>query len=147
MGPEEKRNFDSIFVVTNWELEKYGLDLYEVLGAGDLLITDYSTIYNDFLFMNKPTIFVITDIEEYRKNRGLALEPYDFWSAGPKVNSQQELQQEILKCLNDFNYYKDERERLRPVFFKYLDTNSIQRTWKVIDEAMTQVQNNEIFSN
>ena len=143
----KERNFDSIFVVTNWELEKYGLDLYEVLGAGDLLITDYSTIYNDFLFMNKPTIFVITDIEEYRKNRGLALEPYDFWSAGPKVNSQQELQQEILKCLNDFNYYKDERERLMPVFFKYLDTNSIQRTWKVIDEAMTQVQNNEIFSN
>lgn len=135
----KNRNYDSMFFITNYDLEKHDLDLYEILGAGDLLITDYSTVYNDFLFMNKPTIFVVTDIEEYRKNRGLALEPYDFWTAGPKVKSQRELQEEILKCLSDRNYFREHRERLRPVFFKYIDTNSIHRTWKVIDEVMSQI--------
>jgi len=135
----KNRNYDNIFFITNHDLQKHDLDLYEVLGAANLLITDYSTVYNDFLLMNKPTIFVITDIEEYRKNRGLALEPYNFWTAGPKVKSQRELQEEILKCLFDRDYYREHRERLRPVFFKHIDTNSIYRTWEAIDEVISQI--------
>lgn len=131
----QSRSFDHLFFLNNDDLAQHRLDLYEVLGAGDLLITDYSSVYNDFLFMNKPTIFVPTDIEEYRKERGLALEPYEFWTAGPKVLSQDGLQSEIMKCLNDKEYYEAERNRLRPVFFKYTDNQAVQRTWDVIDEA------------
>ncbi|MFF2092623.1 CDP-glycerol glycerophosphotransferase family protein [Paenibacillus sp. NPDC058174] len=129
------REYDHLFFLNNDNLGQHGLDLYEVLEAGDLLITDYSSVYNDFLFMNKPTVFVPTDIEEYRLERGLALEPYDFWTAGPKAYSQEELQSEILKSLSDSEYYQAERDRLRPVFFKYTDNQAVERTWNVIDEA------------
>lgn len=136
-----RRRFSNLFFVTNKDLEEKGLDLYEVLGAGDLLLTDYSSVYNDFLYMDKPTIFVIPDIEEYRQNRGIALEPYDFWTAGPKVNTQNELQMEILSCLQNQDYFKEERERLLPLFFSHVDNNAISRAWAVIDNAFTEVTN------
>ncbi|AJS60369.1 CDP-glycerol glycerophosphotransferase family protein [Paenibacillus sp. IHBB 10380] len=138
----EKRLYNNLFFINNDNLEKNDLDLYEILGAGDILITDYSTIYNDFLFMNKPTIFVNTDIEEYRKERGLILEPYDFWMAGPKVQLQKDLQDELIKCCVNVDYYREERERLLPVFFESSDANSVNRTWKVIDNAISK-KNNE----
>lgn len=133
------RKYDSLFFIDNKDLERKGLDLYEVLGGGDVLITDYSSVYNDFLMMGKPTVFVIPDIEEYRQERGLALEPYEFWTAGPKVQTQEELENELLRCVSDPEYYRAERERLLPVFFKYTDANSTQRVWDVIDRAFSKV--------
>ncbi|BAQ14354.1 putative glycosyl transferase family protein [Clostridium botulinum] len=132
----KNRRYSNLFFINNNDLDKNNLDLYEILGVGDILITDYSTVYNDFLFMDKPTIFLISDIEEYREKRGLALEPYDFWTAGPKVMNQARLQEEIIKFLNNKDEYKIKRNELMPVFFKYKDSKAIQRVWKVIDDAI-----------
>lgn len=126
-------NFKNIYAISNLDLQKRNLDLYEILNAGDLLITDYSTIYSDFLFMNKPIVFTNYDIDEYRANRGIALEPYDFWTAGPKVQTQIDLQQEIFNSLNNKDYYLEKRKELKSVFFKYDDNNSSKRIWEHID--------------
>lgn len=127
------RNFKNIYTISNIDLKKNNLDLYEVLNSGDLLITDYSSIYSDFLFMNKPIVFTNYDIEEYRNNRGLALEPYDFWTAGPKVTTQDLLQEELIKSLSDDTYYLDKRNSLKPVFFNYTDGESCSRVWEHIN--------------
>lgn len=126
-------NFKNIYAISNLDLKKYNLDLYEVLNSGDLLITDYSSVYADFLFMNKPIVFTNYDINEYRNNRGIALEPYDFWTAGPKVKDQNSLQIELLKSLTDETYYLNKRTELKSVFFKYDDANSSHRIWEHIN--------------
>ncbi|MCC3862835.1 CDP-glycerol glycerophosphotransferase family protein [Terrisporobacter petrolearius] len=125
--------FKNIYTVSNEDLGKFNLDLYEILNAGDLLLTDYSSIYGDFLFMNKPTVFINTDIDEFSKNRGLALEPYDFWTAGPKVQYQEELLKEIKTSLDDKNYYLERRCELRKVYHKYLDGKASERIWNYLD--------------
>lgn len=47
------------------------IDTYEVLGITDVLVTDYSRIFFDFLPRRKPIIFYAYDLEEYRAERGL----------------------------------------------------------------------------
>ncbi|MFB5759856.1 CDP-glycerol glycerophosphotransferase family protein [Paenibacillus medicaginis] len=136
----KNRANSNLFFIDNHTLQTNGLDLYEILNAADILITDYSTVYNDFLFMNKPIIFVNTDIDKYREERGLVLEPYDFWTAGPKVSRQQELHEELEKYTLDKDYYRSEREKLLPVFFKHTDANSVQRTWEVIHQAFNTLE-------
>ncbi|MBB6021633.1 CDP-glycerol glycerophosphotransferase (TagB/SpsB family) [Paenibacillus sp. JGP012] len=135
----KKRKLKNLHFINNNTLDSFGLDLYEILNGADVLITDYSTVYNDFLFMNKPTVFVNSDLEEYRLKRGLALEPYEFWTAGPKVQTQSDLESELLNsCYND-DYYRLDRERLAPVFFESIDANSVWNTWEIIEEALKSV--------
>jgi len=93
-------------------------------------------VHFDFLLLNKPIIFIPTDIEEYRKKRGFLLEPYDMWTPGPKVYTQKELQNEILKSLNDPSYYAEERERLKNIVHYYQDANSSKRVWEFINSLI-----------
>lgn len=126
----------NMIFISNEDLDKHNFDLYEILNSGDLLITDYSSIYGDFLFMDKPILFVNQDIDKYREERGLSLEPYEFWTAGPKVQSQHQLQEEIKIYLNNEDYYKQKRKELREVFFKHKDNKSTFRVWEHINRVL-----------
>ena len=86
--------------------------------------------------MDKPTLFIDTDLEEYRNERGIMLEPYDFWAAGPKVQCEEKLKSEILKCLNDENYYKKERETITDIFYYYKDNKASLRVWDIIADIL-----------
>lgn len=150
----KSNKFKNIYTISNEDLRKLNLDLYEILNAGDLLLTDYSSIYGDFLFMNKPTVFINTDIDKFSQNRGLALEPYDFWTAGPKVQNEQQLFKEIYKSLEDKEYYLEKRSELRTVYHKYLDGKACERIWNYLDtqfyrkdikvKIQTSIENNNI---
>lgn len=64
-------------------------DLYELMAAGDLLITDYSNIMFEFSFMKKPVFLYALDEEEYTKDRGFYFDyaslPYE------RANTQNDL--------------------------------------------------------
>ena len=114
----------NIYALEDTKLMEANLDLYEVINAADLLITDYSSIYFDYLLLDRPIIFTPLDLEEYEKDRGFLVEPYDFWAPGPKCYNLEQLTEEITKCLNDDNYYKKEREAICNIVHHYKDANS-----------------------
>lgn len=47
------------------------VDANLVLGVTDILISDFSSIYFDYLATGKPVLFYITDLERYSSERGL----------------------------------------------------------------------------
>lgn len=49
--------------------------LYPLLGQTDYLITDYSSIFIDYLTLNKPIGFLLDDVDIYKKGRPLYFEP------------------------------------------------------------------------
>ncbi|MCD6189691.1 MAG: CDP-glycerol glycerophosphotransferase family protein, partial [Thermococcus sp.] len=117
-------------------LNNHEMDLYEVLNGADLLLTDYSSVYFDFLLTDKPILFLPVDIDEYRKKRGFLLEPYDFWTPGPKVYEQYDLEKEILKLLSEEDYYQCEREVIKNLVHTYRDGRSSERIWRFIKETI-----------
>lgn len=49
----------------------------ELLGMSDILISDYSSVFFDFIVTEKPIIHYLYDLEEYKKERGLNLAESD----------------------------------------------------------------------
>lgn len=113
-------------------LTNHLITIYEVLKNFDILITDYSSIYFDFLLLNRPIIFLPLDLEDYARTRGFLLEPYDFWASGPKVTTVEMLIDEIRKCISDPTYYENERAIVNNLINQFQDGNSCGRVWKEI---------------
>lgn len=59
-----------------------GLDVYPLLEHADVLLTDYSSLYFDYLLLDRPVAFYPFDLEEYRSSRGFYLE-YGDVTPGP----------------------------------------------------------------
>lgn len=127
---------ENIYYLNNQILIDNNMDLYELLPYTDLLITDYSSIYFDYLLLDKPVVFTPVDLTEYSEDRGLLLEPYELWTPGPKSVTQESLQEEILNSLHVKNYYSDERKKLRTIFHKYQDGKSTERVITLIEEIV-----------
>lgn len=51
------------------------IDTNELLGAIDILVSDYSSIAIDGMANGIPTILYVYDLEEYKKDRGLYIDP------------------------------------------------------------------------
>jgi len=62
-----------------------GIDTNLLLGGTDILISDYSSIFFDFLVTGRPILFFIPDLEEYKTNRGLYISVDDL--PGPTTKS------------------------------------------------------------
>ena len=84
-------NFSNISFLNNDYLNQQDVDLYELLGNTDFLITDYSSIYFDYLTIDKPIIFLTNYLQQYEEKRGLLMGPYEDVVPGICVKTQQEL--------------------------------------------------------
>ena len=57
-------------MIDNAWLRDKGVRLYELLGKTDALITDYSSVYYDYLLTDKPIGLTVDDIDDYIRIRG-----------------------------------------------------------------------------
>ena len=70
---------------------------YQFVGSCDALITDYSSIYYDFLLCDKPIAAIWEDIEEYKESTGL-IDDYEFYMKGAeKIYTIQDMEEFILR--------------------------------------------------
>ncbi len=100
---------------------------FALLVASDLLITDYSGIFNEYLILNKPVIFYCPDLDEYLKYTGLYFNiPTDF--PGKFCQNYAELKNVISNQEEDVDY-----SEYREKFLKYCDGNSTKNLIKIIE--------------
>ncbi|MBB2997455.1 glycosyltransferase [Paeniglutamicibacter cryotolerans] len=71
-----------------------------LLGATSILITDYSSIFYDFLALDRPVLFYVPDIDEYRRYRDLYVEPEEL--PGPVIRELDHLGEQISKICVGF---------------------------------------------
>ena len=56
------------------DLREAGVQLYEALADADALLTDYSSVYCDYLLTGKPIGLTFDDLAQYEGTRGLVME-------------------------------------------------------------------------
>ena len=86
-------------------------DITHILPGIDLLMTDYSSIYLDYLLLDRPMLFLPYDLADYEKKHGFYM-PYDTCTPGPKPETMRACMEEILAALTK-DAYAEERGALR----------------------------------
>tara|TARA_B110000438_G_scaffold299914_1_gene351043 strand:+ start:979 stop:2148 length:1170 start_codon:yes stop_codon:yes gene_type:complete len=125
----------NMLMLRSQDLENHQIDFYEVLNAGDMLITDYSSIFYDFLLLNRPTFFIPIDIEEYKIDRGFLMESYLDFVPGSTIFNQEKLVNEISKILvENKDVYVEKRKWMLKFCHRYIDSDSSNRIYKFIDK-------------
>lgn len=126
---------DNIRVIDSEMLLKKNIEFYNLLGIVDTLITDYSSLYFDYLLLNKPIIFIVNDIEIYDAKRSFVLNPLEFWMPGPMVRNFDELQSNIKLSMSDKFYY-NERLAANELINFYQDDKSTERLYNILIEKL-----------
>ncbi|WP_349864031.1 glycosyltransferase [Leifsonia sp. WHRI 6310E] len=105
-----------------------------VLGASDLLVSDYSSIFFDFLRTGRPIVFFTPDLADYAGTRGLYFEPEEW--PGPVYESAREVGEQIARIAADDDRVPEEaRERytaMQERFTPYEDGHAAERVVDIV---------------
>lgn len=116
VGWSEKRAaYTNIRYVTDELLREKDVLLYRLVGICDALISDYSSIAVDYLLLDRPLAFVLTDYQRYQDTRGFVFEnPLDYMP-GEKVFTFRQLLEFFTHVKEGQDLFREERRRLLPV--------------------------------
>jgi hypothetical protein len=81
----ESRAIPGAVVVTNDDLRMAGIQLYQLIGASSGLLTDYSSVWIDYLSVDRPIAFVVPDEAGYTAGRGFNPPDALDWLPGPRI--------------------------------------------------------------
>ncbi|MCX6750575.1 MAG: CDP-glycerol glycerophosphotransferase family protein [Candidatus Pacearchaeota archaeon] len=109
-------------------------DVYDILSEIDILITDYSSIFIDYLLLNRPLIFLPYDLNNYELNRGLIFDDYDYWTPGKKAYKYCEFIDALEENFTGLDVFKERREEIKHLFHYYQKANTSERLLKFLNE-------------
>lgn len=113
------------------------IDTNQLLSIVDVLITDYSSIFFDFLIAKKPIIYYAYDIDDYKEERGLY---YPLEDMAGKVCYEID---EVVKSLENISLVYDEAKYNKAIkdFASYEDGNVSKRvTDMFINDSIENIQ-------
>lgn len=116
---------------------RYGLT--EMMQVSDALVTDYSSIYFDYLLLDKPIIFNFYDLDVYKKERGVPCDPMSAIAAGDIVEDEYQMKEALLHLSDNKIKYSKKREIIRDLFFTHQDAKSCERVYDFIFGGNGQV--------
>jgi CDP-glycerol glycerophosphotransferase (TagB/SpsB family) len=122
-----------IKIIKDEDLLQKGIQLYSLVSKIDILITDYSSLYIDFLLLDRPIIFAIDDFDEYRQSRNFVFKNPEKYMPGDIVSDFSSLKKSIETIIvNKHDSYIEERKSLKKQFHTYTNHFSKRLVEKVI---------------
>lgn len=128
-----KEKFSNIIVLDNES------DMYPLFTKVDLLITDYSSIFFDFLLTDKPILFFPYDKDDYLNNNRSLYDEYDLVTPGYKVYDFNSFYEKLELFFENPNALKNSNldyNKIKKMYNKYTDSNSSKRTYQFISSKL-----------
>lgn len=124
-------SLQNIVYLTDKELISVNCTVNHLLENADILFTDYSSVFYEFLLKDRPIGFLIGDMQEY--SRGFIMEEPLQEMPGVKMQSCNE----IIDFLEHYQEYEPkyalERERIKNQVFSHPDAHNCERLYQWIE--------------
>jgi CDP-glycerol glycerophosphotransferase (TagB/SpsB family) len=109
---EDIESLENISLKTQADFDREGIDLYEMFKRSAALITDYSSVYFDYMLLDRPIGFTLDDIECYGRERGFVTDQPLKLMPGAKIRSFRDMCDFVLQVCKGEDSYSDERRRV-----------------------------------
>lgn len=132
LGEKTENNYGRVFNIGGEFLSQ------ELLAAADILVTDYSSCFFDFLLLNRPIIHFLYDYNFYiSEDRGLYYDKTDI-ACGDIIEDENELLVAIKENLDNSNKNIELRQERIKKYMKYEDPNTCHYLYSEICKILSQ---------
>ncbi len=125
---QSAKKMDDARIITHAECA----DINILALISDVLITDYSSLYFDYLLLDRPTIFLDYDLKKYESEIGFYIN-YPEIAIGPHPKTWETFKTEILLQLKKDPHQKKRQELLQK-FHRYRDGNASERVLALLEK-------------
>ena len=110
-------------------------DIQELLKKASLMVTDYSSVFFDFVYMKKPVVFYQFDYQNFRKRQyEKGYFSYQKNPFGDRVIKQEEVFSLIERYIKKDFSVSDSYLQAHKEYFRLYDTNNCRRVYKVVKD-------------
>lgn len=122
-----KINASNVVMLENADMTEHNVDIYNILGFADALISDYSSTAVDFTVLDRPIAFTLDDYKEYGEKRGFNWPNIHEWLPGKELFSFDDLTEFVKEIENNEDTTKEKRRIIAKKFLEFFDDNSSAR--------------------
>lgn len=126
LNNQDYQAYSNIFILNNQKMNQLGIQNYKLLSNFDALITDYSSVYFDWLLTSRPLGFVVEDMASYSSMRGFAFEEPLKYMPGPKIQTRADFYA-FCTSLSGKDEWMEARADMNKLFNTYQDDQSCSR--------------------
>lgn len=125
----------NILVLYSDDLVSANIQTNELLAQTDALITDYSSIYYDYLLLDKPIAITLDDYQQYKEEMGFVFEkPLDVIK-GDYIYSVEDLLEFFRSLVEGYDKTKNDRHEVLEMIDDHRDSSSTKRLYDYIIES------------
>lgn len=99
------------------DITEKSMDIQEILMDTDLLVTDYSSTYIDYLLLDRPMVFYDFDYQDYLKTDREMYYNYEDVTPGYKAETFDRLLEEMDMIFQGKDQFRDDRRKVRDLFY------------------------------
>ena len=128
--------YSNICFLSNGDLDDKDVTVYGLLAESDALITDYSSVYYDYLLKDKPIGLVIDDLEDYGRRNGFVYGEYKDFVKGSYIENLEDFFEFTYNIGHDLDPDREERQWAIERYCEYKDFRSTNRVVDFIMEKL-----------
>lgn len=136
LHPFQKRDevncdgYSNIYLLDNECLLENDVQINEILGCADALLSDYSSAAVDYLLLDRPIGFTLDDVDRYADSRGFVFDNIKDWLPGAEIYDADEFARFVDDIATGIDVERERRQRIRAVMHDYDDDRSCERVVK-----------------
>jgi len=123
---------DNFILMSDKDFKSRGMDLYKFMTQCDAMITDYSSIYWDFLVLDRPIGFTEDDAEDYGKGRGFIMDDPGKYKPGMKLVSMEDFYHFVDDLAAGIDDFKQQRKEMNDYGNPITDGQSCKRALECV---------------
>lgn len=130
----EEFNLSNLIFIKNDFFADKDFSNYQLLGSSDAMLSDYSSVYYDYLLCDKPIGLCWDDFEEYNKREGFTMDPAVILAGGEKLYNADDLCEFVRAVAAGEDRLCEKRNEIKSLCHDNADSNSAKRIVDYIEE-------------